>query len=67
MESVAESVKVTVEEFVYEAPLLMLTEPDGTVVSDGVASLNVAIIAPPGFPGWRLTVILNAVPGAIVP
>ena len=51
LESVAESVKVTVEEFVYEAPLLMLTEPDGTVVSDGVASLNVAIIAPPGFPG----------------
>ena len=36
MESVAESAKVTVEEFVYEAPLLMLREPVGAVVSEGV-------------------------------
>ena len=37
MESVAESVTVTVDELVYEAPLLMLIEPLGAVVSDGVA------------------------------
>ena len=40
MESVAESVKVTVDEFVYEAPLLMLREPVGAVVSDGADVAN---------------------------
>ena len=36
VESVAERLRVTVVELVYEAPLLMLTEPAGAVVSDGV-------------------------------
>mgnify|MGYP001614577086 CR=1 FL=1 len=36
MESVAESVTLTVDELVYEAPLLMLIEPFGGVVSEGV-------------------------------
>lgn len=40
MESVAESVKVTVEELVYEAPLLMLIEPLGAAVSDGADVAN---------------------------
>ena len=43
MESVAERVNVTVDEFVYEAPLLMVIEPDGAVVSgaDPVVKLQV--------------------------
>ena len=43
MESVAVSVRVTVDKFVCEAPLLMLTEPEGAVVSgvDPVVKLHV--------------------------
>ncbi len=50
MESVAERVKVTVDEFVYEAPLLMVIEPLGAVVSDGVGvGVGVALVESENF------------------
>jgi hypothetical protein len=48
VESVAERVKVTVDEFVYDAPLLMVIEPLGAVVSDGVGvGEGVGVVTPP--------------------
>ena len=40
MESVAERLRVTVVELVYEAKLLMRTEPAGAVVSAGAEVVN---------------------------
>ena len=49
--SVAERPKVTVVELVYEAPLLMLTEPDGAVVSiGGDSNVRVTVCPAPRLP-----------------